>query len=209
MAEKIKRVSINKLEKYVDDCAMEFIPVTLGELEFVVKPKLKLKEVMEFVRSVSNSCLSEESSDYIPEARDFSIRVNAFEYYTNLSLPSDINKKYDFVYGSDIFDIILENIDMSQFNQIMKSIDERIRYAVGMRISDVHREVNEMYAVLENLQAQFEDMFKGINPDELSGFINSVSGMNITEEGLVNAFKQNYASNNDSVETPSKQEDDN
>ena len=93
--------------------------------------------------------------------------------------------------------------------EIIKSIDERIRYTIGMKVSDVHREVNEMYAVLENLQAQFEDMFKGINPSELSGFINSVSGMNITEESLVNALKQNYISNNDSTEIPLKQKGDN
>ncbi len=192
MAEKIKRVSINKLEKYVDDCKMELVPIELGELKFDIKPRLKLVEVMEFVSGVVSSCLSEENSDYIPEAKDFSIRVNAFEYYTNLSLPENIDKKYDFVYGSDIFDIILENIDMSQFNEIMKSIDEHIRYTVGMRISDVHKEVNEMYTVLENLQAQFENVFQGINPDELAGFISSISGMNITEEGIVKAIKNQY-----------------
>lgn len=202
MAEKTKRVSINKLEKYIKESVMDFIPIELGELEFVIKPRLTLKESMEFVQNTVSSCLADEDSEYLPEIKEFAIRNNAFMFYTNLTLPSDVNKKYEFVYGSDIFDIILENIDIKQFNDMLRAIEGKIHYLVSMRVSDVHRQVNEMYALIENLQSKFEEVFSEVDADKLSGFVNAFSEMNITEEGIVKAVHKQYVEESEASKDP-------
>ena len=56
------------------------------------------------------------------------IYKNVIERYTNISVPLDIRKFYDWCMTTDLIDVIMSKIDENQFNQIKDYIDESIEY---------------------------------------------------------------------------------
>ena len=126
MAIKVKKVSINALEKCVQEMNVENITEhEWNGITFSLKHRLGLMEMMTFVDGVVKSCFAGDGAQYTPEVLDFAIRCSLLEIYANFTLPAKVEHRYDIVYGcGDLFAIILENIDRVQYDDILRSIDE-------------------------------------------------------------------------------------
>ena len=92
-------------------------------LLLAIKPLLSFEEMTRFVNSVMDACFDEEHNIAIPEAIDFSIRVNVIVRYSNITLPVSIEKQMQIVYGTDLYETIMSHVSSSQLNAIVKAID--------------------------------------------------------------------------------------
>lgn len=191
MANKVKRISINALEKATKENYSPTATVEWCGLGVVIKRNLTLSEMRIFVDSVVKACFSEPVGVYMPELKDYAIRAMAIELYTNLSTPSDLHKKYDLLYSSDIWYIVLSNIDQDQFNEMLAAIDEKIRNIASANVSLINKQVSDLYSSIENIQAQLSSLFDGIGADDVRNLVGAIANGGIDEEKLIKAYMAN------------------
>lgn len=189
MENKIKKISINALEKCVKEAAGE--PIVTKEWRGInvnIKVRLGLKEMMTFVDGVVKTCFTEDDNQYTPEVLDFAIRSSVLEMYANFTLPSNIEKQYELVYGCDVYSTILEAIDRSQFDAMLRAIDEKISHIAASNIEAVTRQVNDVYASLNALEERLSAVFQGIDKDAITGLVGAMADGKFDEEKLVQAY---------------------
>lgn len=188
MADKIKKISINAFEEAVEK---EYVPTSNVEwrgLTIVVMRRLSLNAMMTFVDSVVKSCFEQDSGTYIPEVKDFAMRSCIIEHYTNISLPSNIERRYELLYRSDIFDAIMEHIDQLQFNAMIRAIEDKLSHLAQSNIDAVTKQMNELYASVEKMVERLGSEFDGIDGEQISKIVNAIADGQIDERKIVKAI---------------------
>ena len=185
---KTKKISIAALDKVVKDTYTPASTVQWNGLDVQIKRSLTFVEMMEFVDSVVKTCFTTESGMYIPEARDFAVKSNIVERYTNLSLPNNLDHRYEIIYCTDIIETVLTCINPHQFNEMMAAIDAKITNLAQMNIEQVNKQIADLYTAFENLQKQIEQMFEGVDGEEMAAMMKAVTEGSIDEHKLVEAY---------------------
>ncbi len=188
MANKIKKISINAFEKAVETDYEQTVNVEWRGLTIVVKHSLALNDMLTFVDSVVKSCFEKETGTYMPEVKDFATRSCIIEHYTNITLPSSIEKRYDLLYHSDLLDAIMPNIEQLQFNALIRAIEDKTAHLAQANIEAVSQQMNDLYASMDNMRKQFEATFTGVDGNELNKVIAALSGGQLDEAKIVNAI---------------------
>lgn len=188
MAKKETRISINKLESVMKENIV-VVPLNGADgVDITIRRRLPLKDMMQFVENVVSSCVDAETATYTPEIKEFVIHSEILTTYANFNLPSNAEKQYELVYGTDALKQVMEHIDRNQFYEIEEAIDARINHEVKMMETVLAAKTNEMMARIEDMVAQFEAAFGGVNSDEFNGVVRKLSEMNsLTEESLAKA----------------------
>lgn len=183
-----KIISVTSFEKVMKETKQEPMSFEWNGLDVIVRPVLPLTAYLSFVDNVVQVCYDEESSEYLPEAKDFAIRCCVLEIYANFSLPSNTERKYDLVYNTNAFDAVVSHIDAVQFGQILHAIDKKIDILTQSNLAQVTKKVNEMIATIEQMQEKFTDAFQNIAPEALDGFVSAVAGGEFSSDKLVKAY---------------------
>lgn len=190
MANKVKKISINALEKCIER-KPETISIEWNGLDITIKTRLSFEEMMAFVDGVAESCFAADTKAFIPVAKDFVIGCLVIEMYSNLTLPQNVNKKYEIVSGCDVVDVILENVDKTQFDNIVKSINEKIRYLIETNIAQATVKINELLYSFGDIESKVGELFEKVNPDDVQALISSLSDGKIDEGKLMEAYLEN------------------
>lgn len=189
MAKRRKKISVNAFERCVANVSGD--PVIIKEwngVDIIINKRLTLPEMMSFVDGVVKSCFTDDDSVYMPEVRDFALRCSVLEMYGNFSLPANIEKKYELVYGCDACEVILSEIDRSQFDAMLQAIDEKIDHIAEANIEAIHRQINDLYASFSGLDERLSSVFSGIDKDMMTGLVSAMSGSKIDEETLIKTY---------------------
>lgn len=192
MTKDIERISVKKFESALNE--ENIITETLHGSNNVVmhiKRVLSLTEMVEFVKGVVESCVDAENGEYIPEAYDFAIRVAVLTHYANFTMPSNMEKRYWLVYNTSAFQQILSHIDERQFNDIVRTIDKKIKFMIDVISSTAVSKINEVISKFEDIALASETVFGVLNSDELSNAIKGISKLNnASEEDLAKSILQ-------------------
>lgn len=190
MANKIKKISINTLEKCVAEASGEpTVTIEWHGIAVAVKRRLGLMEMMTFVDGVVKSCFTSGGVEYTPEVLDFATRCSILEMYANFSLPANVERRYELVYEcGDLYQIILDNIDRLQFDDILRSIDDKIAHIAEANIEAITRQMNELYAAFERLQERLSTAFEGIDKETIDNLVGAISDGKFDEEKLVDTY---------------------
>lgn len=187
MANKIKKISVGSFEKAVEADCETVVNVEWRGLSVVVKHCLTLKDMLTFATSVAESCFEKETGAYMPEIKDFAVRCCIIEHYTNVSLPENIEKRYDLIYHSDLLDVVMPNIEQDQFNALIEAVDAKIAHSAQAGIEAVSKQINELYASLENMNDRLGAIFDGIDDASLGNLVAALSSGRIDESKIVKA----------------------
>ena len=187
MANKIKKLSINAFEKAVKETANTQTNVEWNGLDIIIKHTIGIRDMLRFVEGVFQSCFSDDG-EYIPEVRDFAIKSCLLKYYTNISLPSNVERRYDLIYSSDITEVVLEYVNEAQLSEIVKASDARIKHTANANIEALNKQMRDLYSTFENLQTNIEEIFSGINADDVKGLVSAVSNGGIDEGKIIDAY---------------------
>jgi len=201
MAEKVKRISINALEKYINEHTPQLVITdSIGDMDITIKHFLSISEMMTFVDQVTEFCFSEDGS-YLPELKDFMIKSSILEKYANFSLPSNLTKRYEFICRSgEIVDFILERIDKNQFFRMIDAIDEKIDKKASSNINETTRRINDLFSSVEKFEDEFKDIFTGVDKGDLANFLSAMADGKFDAQKVVEAYmsvsgKQNVGDN--------------
>lgn len=188
MAKKEARISINKLESVMRENIV-VVPLSGADgVDITIRRRLPLKDMMQFVENVVSSCIDAETATYTPEIKEFVIRSEILTTYANFNLPTNAEKQYELVYGTNALEQVMEHIDRNQFYEIEEAIDARIEHEVTIMETAVSAKTNEMFARIENMVSQFETMFDGLNSNDFNGVIRNIAGLDgMTEESIAKA----------------------
>lgn len=184
-----KRISINALEKVMKETYDNTHMLDWHGLEVTIKKTLSLKEMLEFVNSVVNSCFSnDEISVYNPEVKDFAIKISILQKYTNFTLPKNSETKYELLYKTDVIPCVLKCINAEQFFEICTSIDKKIENVAQANIEAVNKQMVELMSAFENLQTQMGELFDGVENSDMPALLKALSGGTLDEDKFVQAF---------------------
>ena len=92
--EKVMKDQFNNGVKTVDWCG---ITIEYKEL-------LNMVEMKAFVDGVVDASFDNDG-DYMPEFTDWLIRTNMIQLYTNVRMPQSIEKQYDILYQTDLYQV--------------------------------------------------------------------------------------------------------
>ena len=189
---KPKKISITALEKAM---SADYVPTTTFEwrgIDVTVNKTLSLEDMMVFVDNVTSLCFKSSDGAYLPEIKDCIIKSCIVELYTNLTLPSNISRKYDILYRTDIVNAIVKHINQTQLHEIIEAIDCKVDNIAQANIEMTNRQIAELYTTFNNLQERIENIFSGVTPEELSSLMVAMSNGSIDEEKLVQKYIETH-----------------
>ena len=198
MPKKKNRISVNTLEKYCSQLNLvpQEIQMPYGDgeaLSFTVKPLLTMDESIRFIEDVVRECIMADDMLIIPLARNFIVKKNLMTYYANFTMPESQSKTYDFVMASSgIITVILDNIDLDQFNMLCQSIDERIAFEERKMIAEQEHNVRQITENVSEFVSKMSGLFDGVDADQMGNFVTSMGKMaqntEISAQSLAGAF---------------------
>lgn len=184
---KIKRISINAMDEilktYDNNEKIEW-----NGLEVVITKTLPLEEMMAFANSVVKSCFDQATGTYMPEIKDFAIRSNVMERYANFTLPNNVERQYDMVMRSGAFEMILNYINPSQFNELTSAIEARLQNAADANVQMAFSRFNDVVTSFEGLQEKVGALFAGVDPADIGKLMGAISEHSVSEEKIVQAY---------------------
>ena len=194
---KMKKISVNAFEKAMKDTYTPTETFDWNGIEVTVKKNLSLKEMLEFVDIVVKSCFTKDTNAYMPEIKDFATKVCILEKYANFTMPRNVETQYTLIYHTDAVERVLGYVNPQQFNEICVAIAKKVENLAQANIEAVTKQMNELYASLDNMQTQFSKVFDGIDEESISEIVNAFGNGVIDEEKLAKAVLNQNNKNGD------------
>lgn len=186
---KIKRISVNALEKVEKDTYEPYRTFNWHGVEVTITHTLSLKDMLEFVSGVVKSCFAADNA-YTPEIMDFAIKVSILEKYANFTMPRNVEMQYDMVYHTDAVERVLEHINLAQYHEICESICLKVENMAQANINAANQKLTEVCASFDKLQSDIAKMFGGITSDDIKALTEAVTNGTFDEHKLVSAYKE-------------------
>ncbi len=117
----VKTLSVNEVRRITGLSGKQYKKVVWHTSEIIVKQILTIKEYMDVVHNILNSCQDPEGNA-APELLDFAIRINIISAYGFVQMPEDIDTLYYVAYASDLYDTICSAINKGQLEAIKQSV---------------------------------------------------------------------------------------
>lgn len=187
---KAKKISIASFDKIMKETYTPVQTIEWNGKEITIKHTLPFKEMLVFVDSVTKSCFVSDTGTYLPEVKVFAIKCCVLEMYANFTLPSNVEHRYELVYNTDAFDVVLQHINIKQFNEIIDAISEKVENIAQANIENINTQMQEVYSAFDNLQKQFNSIFAGVNAEDISNFMGAISNSGLDETKLVKAYAE-------------------
>lgn len=181
---KTNKVSVATIEKVMKErFAGESKTFDWYGVEIEHKENIPMEYAVTFVNNVVDTCFDKDGN-YIPEFKDFLIRSFTVQMYSNVRLPQDLKKQYDILYNSDLYNVLIQHVDIVQYDTLLMAIDEKLEYR---RNADVMT----MRMTLNNLIAQFQNFGEQLNQVEIEDVKNiaeAINGVDLDEDKFVDAI---------------------
>lgn len=187
MAKSEKKVSINTIDNTMSEHFQNCVSEQWHGVELKMTQTLSLKDMLAFVNDVVNSCFQKDGS-FVPEILDFAVRSNIISRYTNVSLPDNLEHRYDILYKTDLVKFVSKHINNEQESEILDAIKAKLTYLCNTNTMSVQNRLNNLVAAFEELQKKTEALFDGVSPDDVSKLIGAVGSSGLNEDRLVEAY---------------------
>lgn len=106
-----RSISAERLMSFVGKCDKN---IMFHGVSLSVRTMLTFEETSEFVNSVVSACYDEGRDAFVPEAFDFAFRANVIMRYSCSEMPDGIEEKYAIVYGTDLYETLMQHICRDQ-----------------------------------------------------------------------------------------------
>lgn len=162
MAKKIEnaRVSVNAFEKYYKSFEYAEAEVTVKngdeQLTFIVKPRVGLAEFAGAVEGIAESCF--KGGAYKAWARDFATRNSIITTYTNITLPKNINKCFDLIMNTPVYEAVVSYIDPEHLQRLEVAVDEQIDAMCEQYHSTREYELAQALASLKAIEKRYREI---------------------------------------------------
>lgn len=185
---KTKKISVNAFQKVMKETYSPTYTFDWNGIEVTVNKTLPIKDMLEFVDDVVKSCFTEETNRYLPEVKDFVIRVCILEKYANFTMPQNLENQYELVYCTDAVQQVMKYINPEQYNSIITSIENKINNIAQANIEAINQQMNELFNSFDNLQDKLGGLFAGLNSDDITNLTKAIADGGLDNEKLVEVY---------------------
>lgn len=188
MAKKDARIPINKFEALLDDNKIVVPLIGADNVNITIRHTLPLKEVLQFVEDVVSLCTDMDEGTYTPEVMYFGVYSGVLTYYANFTLPKDVERQYELIYGTNAVNQVMAHINRTQYDEIVNAIRERIEFNIRKLENALVQEMQEIARRMTAFAEQSEELFSGVNADGMTSLFNNLANVDqINEKALVQA----------------------
>lgn len=175
----LKKISINDIMKGNASEDNEVLDIKTYKLPngavLEYQTMLALDEMLDFVSMVVDSCVDASTGEYTPEVFDFAIREAVLTHYANVEMPSGLKDRYAFLYSTNLFDIVMESVNMRQFNDIIRAINKKLEYVLGVITSSAASKIYEILESVGNFTKAINETFEEISPEDMNNVLKNIS----------------------------------
>lgn len=200
MTKNEKKVSIALFDKIAKKHFKSQSVIQWHETEITVKHTLSLTEMLGFVDEVVKSCFHDKLG-YMPEVKDFAIKNNILTRYANFSLPDNLEHCYQLVYGTDAVEAVCDSIDTTQLQEIVSSINSRIRFLCDSKANLIQERINNVLDIMEEMRDSTKDIFSGLSQSDLTALMNAITDHGLDEKKIVEAYIERKKAEQSAEET--------
>lgn len=132
---KAKKITIASVMKAMEIKKNNKDTLVIGEgenqVEVIVKKKLTLFERADMVNSIVSMVWAQDENGaemYAPYLRKFAYDFNILNYFTNIQLPDDMDKVWEFVDNADIAGMVIDFVGGGYIENIIREANEAIEY---------------------------------------------------------------------------------
>jgi hypothetical protein len=173
--------------------------VEFDGLEVKVKDFLSFEEFCMAYESVLSVCFPD--GDFYPPMREFGIKSVLINIYTNLALPEDFNELFIAVSSIDVDRLLhLDKVSFEQFRSLIETINSGIEHNIMMSANGSKKEIEELLSSLKNIAKMYQELYEGINTDDLNNLISALGENGIDEEKIVKAILSNKEDDHEGVQ---------
>ena len=199
MAKADKKVSIALFDKIAKEQFQNEVTIEWHDAQLRVKYALSLTDMLAFVDDVVGSCFHDKLG-YIPEVKDFAIKTNILSRYANFSLPDNLEHRYQLVYMTDAVDAVCAAIDGTQLQEIVNSINDKIRFLCDSKATMIQERINDVLNTMEEMRDNTKSIFDGITQDDLKNLMGAITSNGLDEQKLVQAYIEQAKSKDEQAE---------
>ncbi len=164
---KTKKVTFNMIAVCVEDSPCTELVVS-DDITVEIKHRLDFKEAIQFAQNIVSICYDDDDdTDYYPEVFDAAVRISTLMSYAGVDAPKDINKAFNVVYGTALFDRILAIIDDNQWHILVEGARRKIAFKRSLIESNVAVKVNDLLARIDAVTKESEKLMEGVDADDL------------------------------------------
>lgn len=187
MAKADKKVSIALFDKIAKEQFQNEATIEWHDAQLRVKYALPLTDMLAFVDDVVGSCFHDKLG-YMPEVKDFAIKTNILSRYANFSLPDNLEHRYQLVYMTDAVDAVCAAIDGTQLQEIVNSINDKIRFLCDSKANLIQERINAVLETMEEMSNSTKDIFGGLSQNDLAALMSAITEHGLDEKKIVEAY---------------------
>jgi len=199
MAKADKKVSIALFDKIAKEQFQNEATIEWHDAQLREKYALSLTDMLAFVDDVVGSCFHDKLG-YMPEVKDFAIKTNILSRYANFSLPDNLEHRYQLVYMTDAVDAVCAAIDGTQLQEIVNSINSKIRFLCDSKATMIQERINDVLSTMEEMRDNTKSIFDGITQDDLKNLMGAITSNGMDEQKLVQAYIEQAKSKDEQAE---------
>lgn len=192
MAKNEKKISIAAFDKIAKAQEKPGVTKQWFDTQIHIRHTLGFAEMLAFVDDVVKSCM-QEGLGYLPEVREFLVKCNVLTRYANFTLPDNLEHRYALVYGTDAVETVLDGVDRKQLEEIINAIDDKLDYLCNANAAELEKQVHKLEDTFAALAKQMEDIFSGVDGDDIGKLTSAIANGGLNEEKIVEAYmKEKY-----------------
>lgn len=120
--EKIDRISLKNLDNLFDDVPC-YKTIKWHSYDIVLKQLLSFDQFVNVVRAIFKDCKIPDTDNMVQlELIDFAIKTNIISAYANVELPENSEDLYKVIYGTDLYELVCDNVSRVQVKSIIDSV---------------------------------------------------------------------------------------
>lgn len=116
-----KRISADVVSRVASMSAKKHKKVVWHTANIRVAYSLGAKEFMDVYASIIRDCTTRDGECMLPLI-DFSVRVNIIVAFSDVSLPDDMERLFDVIYGSDLYETVVRNANRAQIDALSRAV---------------------------------------------------------------------------------------
>lgn len=180
------KLSIGSIDKVLKDTNETIDVKWIGNV-FTVRKLISLEEVKSFVDGVVELCFGDDG-EYLPENKDFAIRLETIKKYADINIPVNKDKQYSVCYADGLVAAIICNVDCEQYSAILEAVDAKLDNIADAHTQYLYSSIADATTKIQLAMSKINEAMGSINSEDLQNAINAIKSGSIDEEKLVDAY---------------------
>ncbi len=162
----------------------------------ITQKTLPLNVMTGFVEAVVDSCVDEITGEYMPQSYDLAIKINTVLYYSNCELPNSLEERYKILLESNVYDYITDNINKTQYREMMRAIDRKIKFKLDCISYSLTTPAKQIIDKLDNMIKENQKTFEILDKTNINELIKSANSISSLDDKDVAAAILKSSQNN-------------